>query len=42
MGQVLLVLPSSSVSEEVGGRTTEGVVLPLKHGGQIYHGGGMV
>lgn len=33
---------ASGVSEEVGGRTAECVVLPLKHGGQIDHGGGMV
>lgn len=26
------------LSQEVGGGAAEGVVLPLKHGGQIYHG----
>lgn len=33
----LLAVPSSGSSEEVSGRSTERVVLPLKHGGQIDH-----
>lgn len=28
----------SRLSEEVGAGAAEGVVLPLKHGGQIHHG----
>lgn len=42
MGRLQLVLPDSSVSEEVSAWTTECVVLPLKHGGQVDHGGRMV
>lgn len=41
-GQVLLVLPDTSLSKQVGGGTTECVILPLKHGRQVDHGGGVV
>lgn len=42
MNWPLLCVPSSWISEEVGCRSTECVVLSLKHGRQVDHGGGMV
>lgn len=41
-GQVRLVLSDTSLSKQVGGGTTECVILPLKHGRQVDHGGGVV
>lgn len=42
VGPAPLLGPTHPDSVEVRGGAAEGVVLPLEHGGQVDHGGGMV